>query len=161
MSCSIQCVHCQAVLKSPTPVPAGKSVKCPKCKQSFTTPAQEPAPVKSHAVQCIHCQAVLKSPTPVPAGKKVTCPKCKQSFTTPAEAKPAVPPPEKPVPKAPAPSLNISIFTGDADAAIAGLMAEAHGKAEPQVTLPELDDDELVTEEDAAAAKQKAPEQPK
>lgn len=39
MSYSIQCVHCKAVLKSPTPVPAGKKVKCPKCKEVFTTPA--------------------------------------------------------------------------------------------------------------------------
>lgn len=39
MSYSIQCVHCKAVLKSPTPVPGGKTVKCPKCKQAFTTPA--------------------------------------------------------------------------------------------------------------------------
>ena len=37
-SFSVQCVHCQAVLKSPAPVPGGKIVKCPKCKKSFTTP---------------------------------------------------------------------------------------------------------------------------
>jgi phage FluMu protein Com len=44
MSYSIQCVHCQAILKSPTPVPGGKTVKCPKCKQAFVTPEAEAAP---------------------------------------------------------------------------------------------------------------------
>ena len=44
MNHSIECVHCKAVLKSATPVPAGKKVKCPKCKQVFTTPEAVPAP---------------------------------------------------------------------------------------------------------------------
>jgi hypothetical protein len=46
MSHSIQCPHCQAVLKSPTPVPPGKNVKCPQCKQFFATgePRKEAAP---------------------------------------------------------------------------------------------------------------------
>jgi DNA mismatch repair ATPase MutL/phage FluMu protein Com len=44
MSYSIQCVHCQAILKSPTPVPGGKTVKCPKCKQAFVTPEAAPPP---------------------------------------------------------------------------------------------------------------------
>jgi phage FluMu protein Com len=50
MSYTIQCVHCQAVLKSVVPVPAGKKVKCPKCQQMFTTggnaaqPAAAPTP---------------------------------------------------------------------------------------------------------------------
>src|SRR2546421_507342 len=42
MSYSIQCVHCKAVLKSPTPIPGGKNVKCPKCKATFTTPPDKP-----------------------------------------------------------------------------------------------------------------------
>src|ERR1019366_3659631 len=37
MSYSIQCTHCQAVLKSSALVLAGKKVKCPKCGQMFTT----------------------------------------------------------------------------------------------------------------------------
>lgn len=136
MSYSIQCVHCQAVLKSSAPVPVGKSVKCPKCQQAFTTPGEESA--KTYAITCSHCKAVLRSPTPVPPGKKVKCPKCSESFTTPGEEAP----PEKPTAKPMPAGLNISIFTGDADAAIANLMNEAHG------TAPKLDDD-LVTEEDA------------
>jgi hypothetical protein len=35
---SISCPHCQAVLKSTTPVPAGKALKCPKCSVSFNAP---------------------------------------------------------------------------------------------------------------------------
>jgi hypothetical protein len=42
MSHSIQCTHCHATLKSSKPVPAGKQVTCPKCKQAFTTPTDGP-----------------------------------------------------------------------------------------------------------------------
>lgn len=135
MSFSVTCVHCDAVLKSQTPVPAGKNVKCPKCAKMFTTPAAD----KAFSVQCVHCRATLRSGTAVPAGKTVMCPKCGQAFTTPCDR--AV---EKPVPKA---NFNISIFTGDADAAIAGLMAETSGNAPSSPEQPSLDDD-LVTEEE-------------
>ncbi len=151
MSHSIQCVHCQAVLKSPVPVPAGKKVKCPKCNESFATPGAAPEAAKSYSLQCVHCQAVLKSPTPVPAGKTVKCPKCNESFTAPDLAPP--PAPEKPAPKPMPASLNISIFTGDADAAIASLMSEAGGKT-PEPKSAALDDD-LVTEEDAEEGSKK------
>ena len=44
MSYSTNCPHCKAVLKSPTPIPEGKKVKCPKCKQMFTTAASPEPP---------------------------------------------------------------------------------------------------------------------
>jgi phage FluMu protein Com len=39
---SIRCSHCDAVLKSPNPRPAGKKMKCPKCRQIFTAHHDEP-----------------------------------------------------------------------------------------------------------------------
>ncbi|MBI2808826.1 MAG: hypothetical protein HYX68_27905 [Planctomycetes bacterium] len=106
----------------------------------------------SHSIKCLHCMAVLKSPVPVPAGKKVKCPKCQQSFITLAAPAPA-PPPQPVVPvqqaatPAPAQGLNISIFTGDADLAIAHLMSE------PGAAPPTGLDDDLVTEEDEIESK--------
>ncbi len=34
----ITCPHCEAVMKTPRPVPAGKRLTCPKCGDEFTTP---------------------------------------------------------------------------------------------------------------------------
>ena len=66
MSYSIRCDHCKAILKSPTPVPAGKKIKCPKCKQLFTTPPD--APTKDDA-QETSVAAVRKQPPPRPKAK--------------------------------------------------------------------------------------------
>ena len=41
MSHSIQCGHCEAILKSSAPVPPGKKIKCPKCAQVFLVRATE------------------------------------------------------------------------------------------------------------------------
>ena len=79
MSHSIQCTHCQAVLKSPTAVPAGKKVKCPKCQQVFTTgeaaappPAPEPVPAPAMseddemaaAIAKLEAESSAKKPEP-------------------------------------------------------------------------------------------------
>src|SRR5262245_32684963 len=44
LATSFACPECRAVLKTATPVPAGKKVKCPKCSKIFTTPGEESAP---------------------------------------------------------------------------------------------------------------------
>jgi len=41
---TLDCPHCKAVLRPANPVPAGKKVACPKCKQSFTAGGEAPAP---------------------------------------------------------------------------------------------------------------------
>lgn len=41
---TLDCPHCKAVLRPANPVPAGKKVACPKCKQSFTAGGEGPAP---------------------------------------------------------------------------------------------------------------------
>lgn len=38
MAFSLACPKCRAVIKSATPLPAGKAVKCPKCNASFAAP---------------------------------------------------------------------------------------------------------------------------
>lgn len=50
MSVSYTCPNakCGVTLKTPTAVPAGKKVKCPKCKESFT-PVPEEAPAAAGA----------------------------------------------------------------------------------------------------------------
>lgn len=45
MTFSIVCPQCKATLKSSKPVPAGKSVTCPKCSVMFSAPANKPKPV--------------------------------------------------------------------------------------------------------------------
>src|SRR5882672_1395134 len=40
---SITCTNCNAVLKTPTEIPVGKKVKCPKCQQPFVVQAVEPS----------------------------------------------------------------------------------------------------------------------
>ncbi|MFO0797418.1 MAG: hypothetical protein U0804_08055 [Gemmataceae bacterium] len=45
MAVTYTCPHCDAAVKSPGAVPAGRRVKCPKCEQGFVpVPADEPAP---------------------------------------------------------------------------------------------------------------------
>jgi len=166
MSYSIQCLHCSAVLTAPAPIPAGKAVKCPKCAKSFTTPAQGQASANVHSITCAHCQTVLKSPTPLPAGKNVTCPKCNQSFTTPGTVAPVktptlTPPSTKPAAYSAPASMNISIFSGDTDAAIANLSGAAGVKkpdAEPD--LPECEEDEETEKLDDDLVLPPEPEMP-
>ena len=44
MAQTIKCTECGAVMKTATPVPAGKRVKCPKCGKPFTVAAEEAPP---------------------------------------------------------------------------------------------------------------------
>lgn len=41
---TLDCPHCKAVLRPANPIPAGKKVACPQCKQSFTAGGETPAP---------------------------------------------------------------------------------------------------------------------
>ncbi|QDU22680.1 zinc ribbon domain-containing protein [Urbifossiella limnaea] len=45
MAVTYTCPHCDAAIKTPAAVPAGRRVKCPKCEQGFVpVAADEPAP---------------------------------------------------------------------------------------------------------------------
>ncbi len=47
---TLECPHCNAVLRPANPVPNGKKVACPKCKQPFTA-GGEPAPAPVQAAR--------------------------------------------------------------------------------------------------------------
>src|ERR1019366_6417987 len=81
MSHSIQCVHCQAILKSAAPVPAGKKIRCPKCQQLFTTPVAPAAPPLDEDDETAAAiaklegdQALSKKPAPAPPPAPVVAP---------------------------------------------------------------------------------------
>jgi hypothetical protein len=39
---TVTCPVCSIVVRSSTPLPAGKPIRCPKCTADFTVPAESP-----------------------------------------------------------------------------------------------------------------------
>jgi phage FluMu protein Com len=158
---SVRCVHCQAVLKSPVPVPGGKTIKCPKCKQSFTTPADGATKVEG--------QTALKRPAALTSANG---PLDDDAEMAAAIAKlqgdgglgaPAASPPKPAQAASPAPTTDSLDDDDEMAAAIAklqgdgGLGASAPppsappAKSEPAIPdmeIPEVDDDLVVPNED-------------
>jgi hypothetical protein len=96
---TVTCPVCSIVVKSSTPLPAGKAIRCPKCTADFTVPAESPdtdgfevvdeaekAPRLVSSFACPACAAPLKLLQPKPVGSKVVCPKCTANFTVPQPA---------------------------------------------------------------------------
>jgi predicted Zn finger-like uncharacterized protein len=84
----ITCPHCDAVMKSPKPVPAGKKVKCARCDKVFTTPEEEDDDL------------VVEAPKKKPSGKSKADPKTATKAADKGakkkEAKASPPPPPAP-----------------------------------------------------------------
>ena len=62
----IACPACDAVLKSSNPMPPGKKVKCPKCGEGFTVPADGDGPGKAEE-EAVRAKPAAKA---APAAKK-------------------------------------------------------------------------------------------
>lgn len=163
-SYSIQCSHCQAVLKSPVPVPGGKTVKCPRCKQSFTTP--EPSKTR------IDAKTAVAPPAPASAAldddAEMEAAIAKLQGDAGVGAPPPAAAPQPAAPPAPAPSAADPL---DDDAEMAAAIAKLQGdgglgappapppaaKSEPappipDMEIPEIDDDLVVPDEEGPAA---------
>jgi len=82
------CPGCKAVIATPTALPAGKAIKCPRCARAFAVP--RPAPVASPAALPTKTAAPRKSPptfiapaapppaaAPRPEPVRLACPGCK------------------------------------------------------------------------------------
>jgi phage FluMu protein Com len=176
MSYSISCIHCQAVLKSAAPVRAGKKVRCPKCQQLFTTPAENTEPANAPAP--ITPQPAL--PEPLADDDEMAAAIAKLEGEQALGNKPSTTVPKPgPTPQAPAPAPIANADVSEEDemaAAIAKLEGEqALGNkpaapepkpapvvktapkvaAEPEEEIPEIDDDLVVPDEEEPRSNKK------
>ena len=67
----ITCTECQAKLRSPVPYPVGKSLTCPKCKQSFTLSTENMQEVKENTTISKPAQDPAKANTDSRTGKSL------------------------------------------------------------------------------------------
>ena len=159
---SVRCTHCQAVLKSPVPVPAGKTIKCPACKKTFTTSGEAGTKVQG---QTEAKSAPGSSPLDDDAEMVAAIAKLQGDggLSAPAAA------PTKPAPSpAPAPAAGlddddemaaaIAKLQGDgglgAAAATAPTPPAPAAESEPAIPdmeIPEVDDDLVVPDEEPDA----------
>src|SRR5262245_60387007 len=92
----IQCPSCSTKLKSAQPVPAGKTVTCPQCKNPFTTSeaaqevnAQPTSPATEAPKPATAAPARAPAPPPMPARPAKTVTGALDAFTADKRAQPA------------------------------------------------------------------------
>lgn len=87
------CTHCKAQLKPASPLPAGKTIKCPKCSQSFAVPNEEAPDPKAKAASAAPPASAEPKSAAKPASAdyevvddapqevaQTTCPGCKATL---------------------------------------------------------------------------------